>query len=307
MKQHILPTLLLACATAATQAGTPLVTVPDTPMNGFADAILPISNPTYHGSAVPKTNIHPIFMHQQHPNKVNAAGTQVPVGGDLNLIAVQFEFAFNERLSLIATKDGYIDFNPDQTLQQTNGFANLAAGLKYAFILDHEKQFALSGSAVLEVPTGNRDVFQGYGNGATNLLLTGLKLHKGWQFSGSAGVHLPFDSNEESTTGFMSGHVSYHVTEKFVPLIELNWFRVLSEGKGQGAPLGPLVEFDSSDLLNLGASNGKLNKDAVTLAAGARYKFTDRFNVGAAYEAPLTDEENGLMKSRITVDAVFTF
>ena len=223
MKNYIASAALVGSLTLAAQAGevAPVNTTTATP-DAFANAILPISNPTYHGSAVPKTNIHAILINQQLPSQVSAGGGKVPVSGDLNLIAVQFEYAFNDRLALIATKDGYIDFNPDNTLEKTNGFANLAAGLKYAFILDNVNQFALSGSAVLEVPTGNNDVFQGYGNGATNLILTGLKLHNNWQFSGATGVHLPFDSNEESTTGFMSGHVSYHVTEKFVPLVELN-------------------------------------------------------------------------------------
>ncbi|MFC4993262.1 transporter [Rubritalea tangerina] len=281
----------------------PVAATPD----AFANAITPISNPTFHGNALPKTNIHGIYMYHKLPDQISAAGTKVPVGGDVNIFAVQLEYAFNERISLIATKDGYVDFNPDKSVPQATGFANLAAGLKYAFIYDPTNEFVLSGSGVIEVPTGNRDVYQGYGDGAANLIMSALKLHDGWQFSGALGTRLPFDGREESTTAFLSGHVSYHVTEKFVPLLELNWFRVLSEGEGQGANLGQLLEFDGLDLINFGSKDGRVNKDTVTLAAGARYKFTDCVNVGAAYEIPLTNDEDGLTDSRITLDIVWTF
>lgn len=305
MKNYLLSAGLLTGLSIAAQAGVPLapVATPD----AFANAITPISNPTFHGNALPKTNVHGIYMHHQLPDQISAPGTKVPVGGDVNVFAIQLEYAFNERLSLIATKDGYVDFNPDKNVPQATGFANIAAGLKYAFIYNEPSQFVFSGSAVLEVPTGNRDVYQGYGDGAVNLIGSALKLHEGWQFSGATGVRLPFDGREESTTAFLSSHVSYHLTEKFVPLVELNWFRVLSAGEGQGADLGQVLEFDGLDLLNFGSKDGRVNKDTVTIAAGARYKFTDRVNVGAAYEIPLTNEENGLTDSRITLDVVWTF
>ncbi|MGJ8671357.1 transporter [Rubritalea sp.] len=306
MKPQIIPSLLVGLAGSAF-AGAPLLTTPAPEADAFANAITPISNPTFQGNALPQTNVHAIYMYHQLPNTISAAGTQVDLGGDVNVFAVQLEYAFNERISLIATKDGYVDMNPDQTLSDSDGFANLAAGLKYAFIYDPVSQFVLSGSAVLEVPTGNREVYQGYGDGAVNLIASALKLHNGWQFSGSVGTRLPFDGSEESTTGFLSSHISYHVTEKFIPLVELNWFRVLSDGEGQGASLGQVLEFDGLDLMNFGSVNGRENKDTVTLAAGARYKLTDRVNVGAAYEIPLTAEEDGLTASRLTVDLVWTF
>ncbi|PQJ27868.1 transporter [Rubritalea profundi] len=307
MKNYLLSTGLLAGLSIAAQAGVPLapVATPD----AFANAITPISNPTLHGNPLPKTNIHAMLMHQQLSDKISVGNgaAKAPLGGDLNLVAVQLEYAFNERFSLIATKDGYIDFNPDNTLTDENGFANIAAGVKYAFIYDEPSQFVLSGSAVVELPTGNRDVFQGYGDGAVNLIGSALKLYDGWQFSGAAGVQLPFDTKEQSVTGFASAHVSYHVTERFVPLAELNWFRVISEGEGTGHVASSLADFEGGDLINLGSVNASANKDIVTAAIGARYKLTNRLNIGAAYEIPLTAEEDNLMKSRVTVDLVWTF
>jgi len=112
---------------------------------GFDAARRPMTNPTKFDLAVPRTGVHAIFMHQKLPSSISFAGGKAPLGGDFNLYAIQFEYAFSERFSLVATKDGYIDFNPDKTLSNQDGFADLAAGLKYAFILDPVKQFALSG------------------------------------------------------------------------------------------------------------------------------------------------------------------
>ena len=46
---------------------------------------------------------------------------------------------------------------------------------------------------------------------------------------------------------------------------------------------------------------------AVTLAAGFRFRLTDNVDLGAAYEIPLTDEKEGLIDSRITIDATIRF
>lgn len=310
MKNYLLSAGLLAGLTLAAQAGAPIAQV-TSQTNAFADAITPISNPTLAGLALPRTNIHAMVMHQQLSDNISIldGAAAAPLGGDLNLVAVQLEYAFNDRLSLIATKDGYIDFNPDGALKPLagEGFANLAAGLKYAFIYDEADRFVLSGSAVLELPTGNRDVFQGYGDGSVNLTSSALKLHQGWQFSGATGVQLPFDTQEQAITGFASAHVSYQLTERFTPLVELNWFRVISEGEGTGHMASGLADFEGGDLINLGSSHAGNNKNIVTAAAGARYQLCDSISLGAAYELPLTDENDNLMKSRITLDAVWAF
>jgi hypothetical protein len=283
--------------------------------DGFSSARRPISNPTLFDLALPRTNIHPIVMHQTIPGSVaTTGGGFAPVGGDFQLYAVQFEYAFHDRLSLVATKDGYVDFNPDTTLSEETGFANLAAGLKYAFLLQPEEQFALSGTATIEVPTGNSDVTQGSGDGAINLIVSTLKLAGDWQFAGGAGLHLPFDSDAGSTTSFVSTHVSYEVNPYFIPLVELNWYHVIDAGDGAnryGAQLGGAlpgaIAFEGGDLLNWGASNADENANIVTLAAGFRSRLSDDLSLGLAYEIPLTQKEENLMEGRITLDAVFSF
>jgi Putative MetA-pathway of phenol degradation len=307
-----------AAMTAALFAGTtsPVMTSNSCEaIDAFASARRPISNPTLFDLALPRTNAHAIFIHQQMPNSVAiAGGGSLPVGGDFQVYALQLEYALNERLSIVATKDGYVDFNPDATLSEEEGFANLAAGLKYAFIYQPENGFALSGTTTIEIPTGDSDVTQGNGDGAVNLILSALKIDGEWQFAGGAGVHVPFDNDAESMTSFVSAHVSYEVCQYFTPLIELNWYHVLNEGDGgsrysaqAGGALPGLIGFEGGDLLNWGAANSKDNADIVTLAAGFRSRLSENIDCGIAYEIPLTDEQENLMESRITIDLIWNF
>ena len=282
--------------------------------DGFAQARRPISNPTLFDLALPTTNVHPLFLYHALPDRLSlAGGGSVPVGGDVELYALQFEIAINERLSIVATKDGYVDVNPDATLTSESGFANLGAGLKYAFILDPASGTAVSGTATLELPTGNSDAFQGEGDGTLNLIASGLKLIDDWQFAGGAGIQIPF-SDQQSTTSFLSAHASYEVSKWFIPLVELNWFHVLEAGNGTGnypsylgGAVPAVIDFEGGDLFNLGAANSHENRDLVTAAFGFRSRITDNIDVGAAYEIPLTEEEESLMESRVTVDLIWKF
>lgn len=289
---------------------TPLSPATD---NAFAQARRPISNPTLFDLALPTTNLHPIFLNHVLPNQISAAGGKVPLGGDVQLYALQFEVALNDRLSVVATKDGYVKMNFDNTLDDSTGFANLGGGLKYAFLLDPVAKTAVSGSLTFELPTGNSDVFQGEGRGMTNLIVSGLKLVDDWQFAGGVGLQIPF-SNEQSTMSWMSGHVSYELHKWFIPMVEFNWFHVLAAGDGAGNFGGQLgggvpgaVEFEGGDLFNLGATQATENRDFVSAAVGFRSRLTDSVTAGVAYELPLTDDEDSLMDSRITVDLVWRF
>lgn len=307
-----------AAMTASLFAGTtaPVITNNSCEaIDAFAEARRPISNPTLFDLALPRTNAHAIFMNQQMPDRVALAnGGSADVGGDFQLYALQLEYALNDRFSLVATKDGYVNFNPDETLSEEDGFANLAAGVKYAFILQPENGFALSGTATVEVPTGSGSITQGNGDGAINLIMSTLKMAGEWQFAGAAGLHVPFDNDAEALTSFVSTHVSYEVCQYFIPLIELNWYHVVNEGDGGkryneqlGGAVPGLIAFEGGDLLNWGASNADQNADIVTLAAGFRSLLTDDVQLGVAYEIPLTDDEENLMDNRLTIDLVWYF
>lgn len=281
--------------------------------DAFSKARRPISNPTLFDLALPTTNLHPIFIYHALPDQISTTASGLPLGGDVEVYALQFEFALNERFSIVATKDGYVDINPDATLSSESGFANLGAGLKYAFLLDPEAGHALSGTVTFELPTGNRDVFQGEGDGTVNLLLSGLKMVDAWQFAGGGGLVLPF-SDQQSTSSWVSAHASYDLCDWFIPLVEVNWFHVLDAGDGRpsfnaqaGGAVPVIAEFEGGDFFNLGASNSVANRDFVTAAVGFRSRITSAVDLGLAYELPLTQEEDSVMKERVTLDLVWKF
>ena len=317
MKQSITSIGALGLLSSLALAGT---TVPEmaTPApvassDGFAQARRPISNPTLFDLALPTTNVHPIFLYHSLPDQVNSTLGPLNVGGHVELYALQAEFAVNDRFSIVATKDGYVRMRPDGTLSQEEGWANLGAGVKYAFLLDPVSRTALSGTMSFEIPTGNSDVFQGEGDGAVNLIASGLKLIDNWQFAGGLGFQIPF-SDQQSTEGWLSAHVSYEVCSWFTPLVEVNWFHVIDPGNGTGnypSQVGgfvpAVVQFEGGDLFNIGAVNADDNRDFVSAAFGFRSRITESVDIGAAYEIPLTNEDDSLMESRVTVDLVWKF
>lgn len=320
MKQALasaVTSILGACAAAAL-AGTVAVepAVVETTTGGFDKVRRPITNPTLFDNALPQTNVHPIFMYHNLPSSVKLfRGSQIPMGGHVEIYALQFEYAFNERLSLVATKDGYVRFKPDAepSWSSQSGFANIAAGLKYAFILDPANSFALSGTAAYEFPLGNHDVFQGEGIGVLNLILSTVKMWDDLQVSTGGGVRLPFDG-QQSTNMFISAHASYEVVPRFIPLVEVNWHHVLSAGNGRpnyfnqvGGLVPVAAAFEGNDLLNFGAANASQNRDLVTAAVGFRSRILEDVDLGFAYEIPLTDEEEGMIDERFTLDLVWRF
>ena len=241
---------------------------------------------------------------------------KLPLGGDLQVYAVQAEFALNERLSFVATKDGYIDFRPDATLTETSGWANIAGGAKWAWLYRPEQGMASSLQLLYEFPSGDSDVWQGTGNGTIIPSILFLKACNRLQYSNTLGFRLPVDENANSTQFYTSHHLGFHLTDWLYPLVEVNWFHVMDEGNGGprfGAHAGGLVPaiatFEAGDLVDWGALNAGIHDDLVTMAVGCRLNAPKLPNAdfGVAWEFPLTDEEATIMKDRLTVDFEIKF
>jgi len=279
----------------------------------FSRFIRPLSNPVYSIDPRNETTIRVIHARQKLPEHIKTTiGDDVKLDGDLNVTALQLTYAINERLSIVAEKTGYIDFNPDNTLSSEDGWADYGAGLKYAFIYNPEDEFIVSGRLMLELTQGSNEVFQGNGEGNIAAQVNFLKGFCKFQVNGGIGAIIPFDREEESTIAFSNLHVSYALTPKIFPLIELNHFAVVREGRSgtvasQDELVASIVEFEGGDLINLGADHGNKNKHIVTLAAGIRFRCMENLDIGVAYEIPLTDKNANLMRDRITFDLVFYF
>lgn len=312
MNKNTLPKLLalsvFALGTTFTQANA---------SDAFKDARRSISNIVYSDLAIPQSIVRPVFIYHTFPDEVstniNGVDTPTPMGGDLQLYAIQLEYALTERWGLVALKDGYINYNPDETFSSGEGFADLAAGAKYAFYYDKEDELAITGKLIYEFATGDTDVWQGNGKGSIDPSILWLKLYKGWQFSGSIGGVLPID-NDRSSLFYTHLHTSCKFDELFMPLIEFNYFRIVDDGNGdnrfpaQVAGIVPgIAAFEGSDLVNLGASNASQNPDIATMAFGFRSRVHESVDLGMTYEIPLTPQSDSLFESRFTIDAVIRF
>lgn len=256
----------------------------------FDSFISPMTNPVFFEDPRQLTEVRGIFLQHKVPL---AAG-----GGDVQLYAAQARARITERLSIIATKDGYV---VSQNPVIADGWADVAAGLKYTLYSDAATQRLLSGGATFEIPAGSPRTRQGNGDGEFHLFLSGGAeiFDYGHVISGS-GFRLPSDSSEESQMWYWSNHFDYQVLQKWYLLTEYNWYHWMKSGNNTFAP-----GIEGGDLFNFG-STGVAGNDIVTGAFGAKYKPNRHVEVGVAWELPLT-ERRDVLENRLTVDAILRY
>jgi hypothetical protein len=110
-----------------------------------------------------------------------------------------------------------------------------------------------------------------------------------------------------STTGArsdylsLSGHLDWDVMSwhRFYPLLELNYTLVTTDGTTR-----PLVGSEGRDMFNLGAA--AKGHGLLTGAFGARYKFNETFQLGAAYEFPIAGPRD-FFSSRLAFDFIVRY
>jgi len=260
--------------------------VSDHAFDGFIE---PVMNPVFFEDPRSRTRLRFLFINQTFPED------SILGGGDLQLYAAQATVALNERLSIIAQKDGYLELQADG-IPNEEGWADLATGLKYVLIRDVENQFLVSGGFMVEWSNGSEDVFQGNGDGMWNFFLSAGKEFGACgdcHYVGTIGWHTPMDSGAESESWFYSVHLDKKLTDKLYVLWELTGIGYLENGN----PLTRLT-VEGGDLINLGAGYVEKNH-FVSTAVGATYIFNCHLQAAAAYEIPLTDRKD-LMKNRVT-------
>ena len=111
----------------------------------------PLTNPIFNETPYITTEARAVYFYHRLPEDF------VTDGGDVNLVALQLRLAITERLGFIATKDGYVDFDFDETLPDTDGFANIAFGFKYAILSDPENEGILTAGLRYEIPIHDLD------------------------------------------------------------------------------------------------------------------------------------------------------
>lgn len=261
----------------------------------FPNFIGPISNPVLSKDPRALTEARLLFIQ----NKIDP--THPLGGGDFQVYAMQLRFALTERLSFIADKDGYAVIHPGNGGKR-EGWLNIAAGLKYAFIRDVENQFLVTGGLMFEPQTGESAVFQGHGDGLFTAFGTvGKEFAQTYHFLGTMGYEFPSDRSENSSFFYTSLHLDKQLMGWLYPLVELNWFHWTSGGdRGLPPALG-----EGDGLLNLGTS-GVAGNDLVTLAVGMKAMLNQSTELGAAWEFPISNRHD-LLNNRLLVELIHRY
>lgn len=282
----------------------------------FQDFIAPASNPVYFESPFHTSEARLIHIHQELNGDVYTALGKLKLNGEMSLTALQLRYAVNERFSIIATKDGYARMKYDNTIESEDGFADLAVGVKYSPYIDYEAQEILTIGLRFELPTGDRNIFQGRHEIIANPFVSFAKGFGDLHIIGYQGFQLPFDNEKSSTQSHTSLHIDYKIGD-FYPLIEFNWRHILASGGGgpydadvKGVGVLDVNTINSNlsglDIANLGTADSEGN-NYFNVAFGFRYKVTDSLTAGFVFETPLSDSNDGLFRERYTFDLIYTF
>jgi hypothetical protein len=277
--------LVAALLAAATIAGPTAVAA-----DWKEKTISPVANPLFFEDPQINSEVRPIFAYHRIDESF--------IGGHAKYYAMQLRYAVTDRLAIIATKDGYIQLR-SRALPHEDGWADIGAGLKYAVIDDKENNFILTPGLKIELPTGNRDVFQGNGKGEWNLFVSSSKGWGNFHVTGGGGVRLPNDWDEETASAHYSLQLDYYTCPYFIPFVAANGFTTLSEA--ERIPL----EVEGFDLINFGSSRAD-KFTQVTFATGWRSRVLKNLDLGFAFETSMTRPE-GLFDNRYTFDVIFRF
>ncbi len=263
--------------------------------NKFKRYVPPVSNPVLNETPYITTEVRPMYLHQNIPFEF------LTQGGSIDLLALQLRVAINDRLGIIANKDGYADIDFDSVLPDDDGFANIALGLKYAIYNDPKNESILTTGLTYEAPSGSLRSggirLQGNGDGFLRWFVSGATMYKKLAMQSSFGFNVALDQDHDSSMFYMSGHLDYELCKKFFPLLEFNMYRTI--GNAERTP----VDLEGSDLVNLGTID---SGTVLTIAGGFRYHIIDHVQMGFTYEAPLTNRED-LLDWRTTLDFVFYY
>jgi hypothetical protein len=294
----------------------------------FAGFISPVSNPVNFEDPRPMTELRPIYAYHDIDEDFLAP---LLSGGHAHVAALQARVALSDRFALIATKDGYVWLQPDQTVpnvvDKDDGWANIAFGAKYAVYKDPDPEMPgmITVGLRYEMPSGEPAALQGsvfkdgtlrkQGNGILNGFVSGMWGMGDFHGIGYMGTRWAL-SGTDSSFFDMSLHFDYRIWNLF-PLIEFNWVQGINGGnrlQPVASALNTSINQEGFDFFNLGSPQSGGN-GVVTGAAGLRWRILDSLVVidhpggvdfGVVYELPLTGRKD-IFGWRVTSDISIWF
>ncbi|QDU19370.1 hypothetical protein [Urbifossiella limnaea] len=271
--------------------------------HAFDGFISPVTNPFLFEDPRSVTEARLIYFYQRIPGGQPDTG-----GGSVSYLGLQGRVAITNRLSFTISKFGGTWFSPssDVVVPDSVGFSEIWLGPKFTFIRNEETGSLLAGGLQFQIPIGSGSVYQNTGslsivpyatyaqNFFCNAPLGGM--------NAMANVAYAFSTTDARSDYLsLSGHLDWDVMNwhRFYPLLELNYTLVTTNGTAR-----PLVGSEGRDAFNLGgAAQGH---GLLSGAIGARYKFTESAQIGAAYEIPLAGPRD-FFNSRFTLDFILRY
>ncbi len=226
-------------------------------------------------------------------------------GGDVQVYALQLRYALTDKLSIIATKDGYVDFNPKANVPKDSGFADIEAGLKYTVLEDKEKGYIASAQLRYLIPTGEKEVFQGQGDGVVHPSFSGaIALCDNTTLTAGSGLRIPVNGNDSSFWD-VDAQLDYRIPVSgdisIYPLVGASLVKVIDSGKRLG------IADEGQDFFNFGATESA-GENIVTGVGGLRARLASNFDIGGSFQFPF-DRSSGsrIINNRWTFDAILRF
>lgn len=253
----------------------------------------PVGSPLYFEDPFINSDIRPFFIYHEFPRATALRG------GRLMVYGFQARIALTERLQFFATEDGYSDLE-SPIIPSDEGWNDLAAGLKYAFYVDHEEDFIASAGVRWRLSNGDAGLLQG-GTDEVSTFVTMYKGYGKWNFLADAVYRIPTDYRAGNAVFSWDAQVAYELFDDFFPLLEFHGLHYLTDGDRFPLNVGGL------DYANIGASN-VAGHDVFWGGVGFRWNISDGIQFGSVYEFPLQSvEANDIFEQRVTTSIVFTF
>lgn len=261
-----------------------------TGLRGFERFHEPLGQPLYFESPCNDTGLR--FLYLRH-DFANGSTLQ---GGNVTIYALQARVALTDKLALIATKDGYSEF--ESGIIQDEGWNDLAAGLKYVAVADEKSQLLVTPGIRYQAENGHRGILQG----GVDELSPFVSVGKGFDdahFVGNVTLRLPLNGDDGNTVGHWDLHFDYDLNPGaqavVAPLVELHGVHYLDDGVST-------LNVGGLDYTNLGSQP---KEDFVCWAGlGFRAEILTKYEVGICYEFALTDKNDDIMDRRVTFDLI---
>lgn len=270
--------------------------------NGFDRYVPPITNPVFNETPFITTEAKPFYAYHEIPDEF------VTDGGNVNVVGLQLRLALTERLGFIATTDGYSWLEFDEALSDTDGWNDLAIGLKYAVINKPEDGEIVTIGLRYTAPVGNIGIdelnvdLNGIGAGYINPFVTSAKLWEKTQLQGMMGAQIAL-SDDATSTFVAAGHIDYEIAPGLYPSLEYNLFVPL-DGGDQIDGQGFLDRTSGADIFDPGASEPET---VLTIGGGFRYRATDTVLIGFGGDYNVLQDSSHLYGWRALFDVVFHY